>query len=127
MDIPTDLLKKLYQGETKREKSSPLSPEKARLIQQGLEKLVSYGLLNDPHAIRDWANGLVDLDERALVEGFRKAKDHTGYMSLGDLRGLCKVPMSHASHNLYLPEPSKKASKEAIERFRQERKLKTGI
>ena len=100
----TQNLEKLYgqnQGETRQEKPSPLSPEKALLIQKGLEKLLSYGLLTDALAVRDWANGIADMDEDCLREGFKKAKDFTGYMTIGDFRGLCKRPRSHASHSQF--------------------------
>ena len=101
-------IERLYRGETKQGPQSRLSPEKAKLIQNGLEKLVNYGLLSDPSAIRDWANGLVDISEHDLVEGFRKAKDKTGYMQLGDFRALCRPEVKVPAHRHYLPTPSKK-------------------
>ena len=96
---------KLYQNETKPEPQSTLSPEKAALIQAGLKKLLSYGLLNNPDAVRDWANGLADLSEEALRIGFNKAKDHTGYMTFGDFRKLCRVPTLHPSHQPFKALP----------------------
>jgi hypothetical protein len=72
-----------------------------------LKKLLSYGLLNDPGAVRDWANGLADLEYDALVEGFRKSKDHAGYMTLGQFRALCRKPETQACHRPYVALPIK--------------------
>jgi len=73
----------------------------------GLERLVSYGLLSDPSAIRDWANGLADLSEERLTAGFVKAKDYTGYLTLGDLRNLCKKPVENGSYRRFKALPHK--------------------
>lgn len=125
--MEADLLKKLYQGETKQEKPSTLSPEKKALILEGLKRLISYGLLNDPNAIRDWANGLADLEYEELVEGFRSAKDHRGYMSLGDLRGLCKKPQVHASHRPFAALERKPMEADEIKRRIAKLKGETGL
>lgn len=82
------------------------------MIQTGLEKLVSYGLLTDSLSVRDWANGIADIEDFCLVEGFRKAKDFKGYMTLGEFRSLCKKPVNHASHKPFKAIPHKAASKE---------------
>ena len=110
-------LEKLYgqaQEEIKQEKPSQLSPEKAELIQKGLTRLVSYGLLSDPSAIRDWANGLADLSEERLTAGFVKAKDYTGYLTLGDLRNLCRKPMQNGSYRPYKALPNKPLEKDEL-------------
>jgi len=110
-------LEKLYgqsQEETKQEKPSQLSPEKAKIIQDGLEKLVSYGSLSDPNAIRDWANALVDISEENLIEGFRKAKDWTGYMQMGDLRNMCRKPSGNASYRPYKALENKAMDKDEL-------------
>lgn len=118
-----DNLQDLYQDQSKPEQPSALSPEKARLIAAGLEKLQSYGLLNNHEAVRDWANGLADLDEGRLLEGFRKAKDYSGYMSLGDFRKLCARSNFNASHKPFKalprgdvlpPEEAHKRAKEIL-------------
>ena len=108
MKLVTQITEGLHQGETKRDQKSTISPEKVRIIQQGLSRLVSYGLLSDPAAVRDWANGLADLAEHDLVEGFRKAKDKSGYLTLGDFRALCKPEVKVPAYRPYLPPPSKK-------------------
>ena len=123
----TKLMAQLYQSETKQEKPSPLSPEKAQLIQKGLDKLVSYGLLSDPNAVRDWANDLVDLSERELVEGFKKAKDHTGWLEFGAFRAMCKLPKSHASFRRFVPLEHLKSSHETVEYWKAKRKEEIGL
>jgi hypothetical protein len=123
-------LEKLYgqaQDEIKQEKPSPLSPEKARLIQKGLERLVSYGLLSDPSAIRDWANGLADISEERLTAGFVKAKDYTGYLALGDLRNMCKKPMQNGSYRPYQALPHKSMDKDELRARIAKMREETGI
>lgn len=127
MEQVEKFLKELYQSETKPEKPSPLSPEKALLIQKGLDKLVSYGLLSDPNAVRDWANDLVDLSERELVEGFKKAKDHTGWLEFGKFRQMCKLPKSHASFRRFVPLEHHRATSEQVEYWKNKRKEEIGL
>lgn len=93
----------------------------------GLEKLVSYGLLSDPEAIRDWANGIADIDEHGLIEGFRKAKDKTGYMTLGDFRALCKRPVMAACHRPFVALECKPMEREAMRAKIKEMRERIGI
>lgn len=84
------------------------------MILKGLELLTSWGLLSDALAVEDWARGLQDLDTDCLREGFKRAKDYSGYMTLGDFRKLCKKPRTHASYKTFEALPNKPASKEFI-------------
>jgi hypothetical protein len=93
----------------------------------GLSKLVSYGLLSDPTAIRDWGNGIADIDEDRLIEGFRAAKDYSGYMTLGDFRELCKKPRSHASHQPYKALEVQPLTPDESKPHRDKLKLMMGI
>lgn len=98
MDKVTDFLTDLYQGETQQGKQSQPSLE---VIQESLQRLLSYGLLSDPSAMADWANALADLSTNELAAGVNKAKDFKGYLTLGEFRGMCRLPKSHASFRPY--------------------------
>ena len=74
--------------------------------------------------MKDWANGLADLGERELIEGFRSAKDFKGYLTMGDFRGMCKAPKGHASFKPYVALPNipipKEELKSRIAKMREE-------
>lgn len=72
-----------------------------------MNRLVSYGLLSDPAAMVDWKNGIADLGVNELAIGINKAKDFKGYLTLGDFRGMCKIPTGHASFRRYKALPTK--------------------
>lgn len=112
-ELNQNLLQKLYQGETHAEPPS-ISPEKEKLLTETLNRLVSYGLLNDPGAMIDWKNGLADLTEVALITGTRKAKDHSGYLTMGEFRAMCRIPSTHASHKPYKALPHKPMDRDEL-------------
>ena len=126
----SQLMNNLYDQEQERTKPEPqsqLSPEKARLIQMGLENLVSYGLLSDPSCIRDWANGLADMSEENLRAGFIKAKDYTGYLTLGDLRNMCRKPIQNGSYRRYQALPNNPLDGEEVHNRIARMKEKLGL
>tara|TARA_R110000782_G_scaffold47256_4_gene104045 strand:+ start:6586 stop:6891 length:306 start_codon:yes stop_codon:yes gene_type:complete len=49
-----------------------------------------------------WQHSLKDFPSDALFSGLKKAEDWTGFMGLGDFRGLCRKEKRHASHNEFL-------------------------
>jgi len=124
MNKITEFLEDLYQGETPPETSCEMTPEMDELLTEILEKLISYGLLNDPQAVLDWKEGLSDLKPAGLIGGWRKAKDHTGYLTLGQFREMCKVIPPDPSHKLYKALPHKamegKELQKRIAKMRQE-------
>ena len=132
MHQTNELLKKLYQGPTKESEQQPkgISPSTWLEIWTRLEatKLIWEEL--DSSTSEYWRISLDGYDYHDLLRGCEGAdnwKKSKADFTLGAFKELCKRPVKHQSHQLYLPSKDQKASKEAIERFRQERKLKTGI
>ena len=86
--------KRLYQEGTPLDKPLTVPErdlEREQTLNWALNKLVSYGSLNDPSAIADWKEDLADLSARELMQGVLKAKDRTGYMLIGDFREMCWI------------------------------------
>lgn len=45
-----------------------------------------------------WQASLSDIDDENLEAGLVKARNWTGFLTLGDFRGLCKKDRTHASY-----------------------------
>jgi len=118
-----DLLGSLYQSEMPPELRSPITPQKEELLKAILKKLISYGFVNDKETALDWKEDLADLSEAELIAGWKKAKDHTGYLEFGRFREMCKLPVSHASFRSNLPAPVTEAL-EADDHHRRTTKMK---
>jgi len=89
--------------------------------------LTSYGLLNDPNAAKDWVMALNDLKDIELVTGIRKAKDHSGYLTLGQFRHMCKLEKINAAHKPYKALPVLKSDEETREYWKAKRKSEVGL
>jgi len=83
--------------------------------------------LNDPGAAEDWIYALADLSEPEIINGTRKAIDHTGYLNIGQFREMCKIEKPHASHRMYKALPHKGMEAEEMHKRRAKMKLEQGI
>jgi len=100
MNKVVDFLKDLHRDGTKPEPQL-VDPQMERALTWSLNKLVSYGLLNDPEAMDDWKQDLADLDVQAIYQGTYKARDHRGYLTLGEFRAMCAKVVLDPSHKAY--------------------------
>ena len=62
----------------------------------------------------DWANALADLSMNELAAGINKAKDYSGYLTLGDFRKMCRLPKGNASYRPYRALPILPLEKEEL-------------
>ena len=97
------------------------------MIQESLQRLVSFGLLSDPSAITDWANALADLNMNELAIGLNKAKDFKDYLTMGDFREMCKIPKGHASFRRYKALPIKSVGADEHHRRTAQMKEELGL
>ena len=100
-----ELLGSLYRDELPPELPCEMTHQKDELLRAILDKLISYGLLNDAQQALDWKEDLADLSEVELITGWRKAKDHRGYLEFGQFREMCKIPVMRESFRNNLPPP----------------------
>jgi hypothetical protein len=70
---------------------------------------------------------LADLPEERLTAGFVKAKDYTGYLTLGDLRNMCKKPTQNGSYRPYQALPNKPMDKDELRARIAKMREETGI
>ena len=54
-----------------------------------------------------WDYSMRDLDDERLMAGLKKAQDHTGFLTLGGFRNLCKPEETAPCHQAFqgLPKP----------------------
>jgi len=126
MNKAMDFLKDLHRDGTPPEPQL-VDPEKEIALTWCLNKLVSYGLLNDPSAIDDWKEDLADLDIRQLSQGTYKAMDHKGYLTMGEFRAMCAKVVFDPSHTLYKALPHKAMEEDETRRRVAKLRQETGL